>query len=256
MGRATGKGGRFKRPLRNIAFELKKETSKSIKKNRKTKGAANKKLSDREKKNTGLYDKTDRILLVDEGNFSFARALCGSLKGNAGGVLATATEGKAELIAAYPEAAKVRKEIEAQGGTTLLGVDPTRLHKVSEFKAAFHKIVWLFPHIDTEETDFEKIAEMHQKLFSRFFKSAFKCLDPERGSAAIHVALTQGEPFKAWKLVQTAKDSCDQLEFRTAVPFNPDVWKGYERSAMFDPTEDERQANIYIFGVKNIRQYG
>jgi len=253
--RKLGRSGQgVKRPMRNIARALRQETTKGVKKKTHINKKAEKQQSKVEKHNFGLYDKTDRILLVDEGNFTFARALCQTL-GEAPGLLATATESQAELESLHPEAAERRQELEKKfGATTLVGVDPTRLHKVTEFKHSFHKIVWLFPHINTEETDFDKIAAMHQTLFTRFIKSAFKCLDPKRKSACIQVSLSEGEPFKSWKLVQTAKNALSSLELRSVVKFNPEVWPGYQRPSMFDPEEAERKANLYMFCRGGVEQ--
>jgi len=255
MRKLARQGRGVTRPMRNIAYELRKETTKGIKNKTTRKVKEKKKESVVEKRNFGLYEKADRVLLVDEGNFTFALSLCSKL-GDGSSVLATATESKAEISRLFPEAEGYRKVIEEKfGGTTLVGVDPTRLHKVTEFKGSFHKIVWLFPHISTEETDSEKLMEMHQTLFTRFIKSAFKCLDPKRGSAAIHVALTEGEPFKSWKLVQTAKNACAGLELMTVQKFNPEVWPGYERPSMFDPAEAEKEANLFVFCRGSVNQY-
>jgi len=204
--------------------------------------------------NTNLYVAGERILLVGEGNFTFARALCKQVGG--AGVYATCLDSEAELKQKYPDAGSVRTEIEGTlGGTILTGVDGTRLHKVREFRGAFRKIVFNFPHVGAGEKDVERNVAQHRQLLCAFFISAVKCLDPEQ-DGQIHVALKTGEPYKSWKVVQTAKAACPELELKTAVPFIPEAWDGYahRRTAGFNErfsnsTSEELAAGakVYVF---------
>lgn len=235
-------------PLRSLARKLRKAARQA----KTDKAKKHKKKEDKqrylEKQSFDLFQREDRILILDDANFSFGLSVAAKMRAGQG-LLATAVETKAELKAKHPEAFANRKEIEEEwGGTTLVGITPTRLHKVEQFREAFDTIVWLFPHIDTDEEDLEKIAEMHQKLFYKFFKSASQCLDPERkAEAAIYVTLTQGEPFKSWKLVQCAKRANPTMGLKSATIFNPNYFPGYVRCSLFDPEEPERVANLYIF---------
>lgn len=81
-----------------------------------------------------------RVLLVGEGescddfcsargNFSFARALC-EVRGSGEGIYASALDGEATLQRKYPDALQLRRTVEEKGGTALLNVDATKLHKV------------------------------------------------------------------------------------------------------------------------------
>jgi len=287
-GRAKQQGGSIKKSLRSVVRGLKAE------KNRKQAKARNKKmaleeeqpsadeamaeeqapaqsevpaapkmtkkeakaLASAERAHRNLYSAGERILLVGEGNFSFARALCKEL-GSGVGVYATAYDGEKNLKLKYTDAEELRKEIEEQlGGTTLVGVDASRLHAVKEFRGAFHKIVWNFPHMGTGETDLEKSAAEHRQLLSGFFKSAYRCLNTENPNCAIHVALKSGEPYKSWKVVQTAMTACPELELYTAVPFATSAWPGYahRRTAGFDERFSKKEseelakgAKVYIF---------
>lgn len=135
------------------------------------------------------------------------------------------------------------------------GVDATRLHKVKEFKAAFRKIVFNFPHLGSGEKDVEKSVAQHRQLLAAFFASAAKCLDPEHDSC-IHVALKVGEPYKSWKVVQTARAACPELDLLTVVPFMAGAWDGYthRRTAGFSERfsnavseELAKGAKVYIF---------
>jgi len=209
-----------------------------------------------EKQHKALYASGERMLLVGEGNFSFARALCQHL-GAGSGIYATCLDSEAELLQKYPDAAECRKEIEGPlGGTCLMGVDATRLHKVKEFKGAFRKIVFNFPHLGSGEKDVEKNIAQHRKLLADFFTSAVKCLEPGVKEAQIHVALKLGEPYKSWKVVQTCRAACDDLELVNVIPFATTAWDGYahRRTIGFDEKlssaaseELAKGAKVYIF---------
>eukprot|EP00931_Biecheleriopsis_adriatica_P111206 TRINITY_DN85563_c0_g1_i1.p1 TRINITY_DN85563_c0_g1~~TRINITY_DN85563_c0_g1_i1.p1 ORF type:complete len:356 (+),score=114.87 TRINITY_DN85563_c0_g1_i1:35-1069(+) len=207
-----------------------------------------------ERQHRALYSSGERILLVGEGNFSFARALCEQL-GSGEGVYATAYDTEASIKRKYADAAEMRKEIEDKfGGTTLVGVDATRLHKVKEFRRAFKTIVWNFPHMGSGEKDVEKNIEKHRELLASFFKSAVQCLDPEQ-TCSIHVALKHGEPYKSWRIVQVAK-VVETLSLQTVIPFAISAWPGYahrrtvgfeERFSKRDSEELAKGAKVYIF---------
>lgn len=206
-----------------------------------------------EKQHRALYANSDRILLVGEGNFSFALALCRNLESGSG-VFATAFDGEALCKKKYPDLEEIREEIDSKfNGTTLFGVDATRLHKVREFRGSFNKIVWNFPHIGGGKKDVEESTIDHRQLLATFFASSQKCL-VEEGAANIHVALKAGEPYSSWKVVQLAR-SCG-LDLQGVVQFSLDAFPGYahrrtrgydERFSAKDSEELAKGAKIYVF---------
>jgi 25S rRNA (uracil2634-N3)-methyltransferase len=217
-----------------------------------------------EQQHRDLYTPGDRILLVGEGNFSFARALCRNLgEGECSGLYATAFDNEATLKRKYPDVVEFRREVEEKfHATTLVGVDATRLHKVKEFRGAFRKIVFNFPHLGDGESDVEKSVANHRKLLADFFVSASKCLAEEKG-AAIHVALKTGEPYKSWKIAQTVRMACPEIDLVTAVPFVASAFEGYshrrthgfdERVSKVDSQELAKGAKVYVFGRRKQKQ--
>jgi len=213
-----------------------------------------------EKMHRNLYAPGERVLLVGEGNLSFARALCRHLKSGAG-VYATCLDAEEVLKTKYADAAKHRKEIEEKfGGTVLTGVDALRLHRVKEFKGAFRKIVFNFPHLGSGEKDVEKNILQHKQLIAGFLASAVKCLDPEH-DCQIHISLKSGEPYKSWKIVQTTRASVPELELQTVVPFVPQAWEGYEHRrtkgfSEFSESNNEelsKGAKVYVFRRPAVR---
>ncbi|CAJ1370921.1 unnamed protein product [Effrenium voratum] len=207
------------------------------------------------KQHRRLYEQSGAVLLVGEGNFSFARALC-EVRGSGEDIFATCLDGEAILKRKYPDALELRKTVEERGGTTLSSVDATRLHKVKQFRGAFKCIVWNFPHLGAGEKDVEKSIQQHSDLLAAFFASALLCLSEDPASA-VHVAMKHGEPYKSWKIVQVAKAASEgKLQLQTVVPFSLDAWPGYEhrRTRGFhekfskkDSEELAKGAKVYVF---------
>lgn len=194
-----------------------------------------------------LFSADKRSLLVGEGDLSFARSLCKVL-GRGAGVVATNMLSEEAVTAKYPEFAKNRKVVEDDhGGTVLCGVDGTKLHRVAEFRRAFTKVAWNFPDLGNAEDDDEETIAKHRKMLGKFFRSAAQCLEPT-SSSEIHVALKIGEPYKSWKIVQTARAACSVIDFRCIQPFTPEAWPGYSG---VDAIEESKGANIYVFARRS-----
>ena len=98
------------------------------------------------------FEPTDRILLIGEGNFSFARALLcyppSSLQHlPPSNVTATAYDSEDECYLKYPEAQGIVQELRLKGAIILFGVDATKLEKCSALHGKrFNKVMWNFPH--------------------------------------------------------------------------------------------------------------
>ncbi|KAJ6601443.1 hypothetical protein DFH09DRAFT_1257922 [Mycena vulgaris] len=127
---------------------------------------------------------TDKILLIGEGNFSFARALIVDPPAElthlpARNVTATAYDTEAECYEKYPEAAEIVREIKAAGVEVLFGIDATRLGKVSAFKGRkWDRIVWNFPHAGKGITDQDRNILSNQLLVLGFLRAAEGALAP------------------------------------------------------------------------------
>ena len=98
------------------------------------------------------FTPTDKILLIGEGNFSFARALVISPPESLqylppSNVTATAYDTEAECCSKYPDAAEIINALREKGVEILFGVDATKLEKHSSLRnRKFDRIVWNFPH--------------------------------------------------------------------------------------------------------------
>jgi 25S rRNA (uracil2634-N3)-methyltransferase len=98
------------------------------------------------------FKPTDRILLIGEGNFSFARALTFNPPAAVenlppGNVTATTFDAEEDCYVKYLDAQIIVQELRENGVEVLFGVDATKLEKVSALKGRkWDRIVWNFPH--------------------------------------------------------------------------------------------------------------
>ena len=98
---------------------------------------------------------TDKILLIGEGNFSFAYALTVNPPSQLEhlppqNITATAYDTEEECLAKYADAQEKINVLKTKGVNVLFGVDATRLEKVSQLKGKrWDKVVWNFPHAGT-----------------------------------------------------------------------------------------------------------
>ncbi|KAJ7070668.1 hypothetical protein C8F01DRAFT_1107279 [Mycena amicta] len=124
---------------------------------------------------------TDKILLVGEGNFSFALALVRSPPPiepslqhlPSINVTATAYDTEEECYGKYPEAVDIVRELREAGAEVLFGVDATQLSRVSAFKGrTWDKIVWNFPHAGKGIADQDRNILTNQLLVLGFLRSA------------------------------------------------------------------------------------
>jgi 25S rRNA (uracil2634-N3)-methyltransferase len=95
---------------------------------------------------------TDKILLIGEGNFSFARALVHDAPPSLeylppGNVTATAYDSEQACYEKYPEAESIVGFLREKGVEVLFQVDATTLERVGSLKGRrWDRVVWNFPH--------------------------------------------------------------------------------------------------------------
>jgi 25S rRNA (uracil2634-N3)-methyltransferase len=98
---------------------------------------------------------TDTILLIGEGNFSFARALLVDPPTHElaqfppANLTATAFDTEHECYSKYPNAQAIVKTLREKGALVLFGIDATQLEKASALtrpKRTWDRVVWNFPH--------------------------------------------------------------------------------------------------------------
>ena len=98
------------------------------------------------------FSPTDKILLIGEGNFSFAYALAVNPPSQLQhlppqSITATAYDTEEECLAKYADVQEKIDALKSKGVSILFGVDATKLEKVSQLKGKrWDKVVWNFPH--------------------------------------------------------------------------------------------------------------
>lgn len=106
------------------------------------------------------FQSTDTILLIGEGNFSFALALARPSTSRMElahlaylppkNITATAYDSEKDCYSKYPEAEEIVASLREWGVEVLFSVDATKLEWVSALKGrSWSKIVWNFPHAGT-----------------------------------------------------------------------------------------------------------
>ncbi|KAH0837920.1 hypothetical protein J3R83DRAFT_6152 [Lanmaoa asiatica] len=128
------------------------------------------------------FKPTDKILLIGEGNFSFARALITDPPSSLEhlvpeNVTATSYDSKEECFSKYPDAEDIVSTIKQRGIEVLFGIDATKLQKHPALKGRrWDRIVWNFPHAGKGITDQDRNILSNQRLMLDFLRSAPHCL--------------------------------------------------------------------------------
>ncbi|KAI8380955.1 uncharacterized protein BYT42DRAFT_593034 [Radiomyces spectabilis] len=202
------------------------------------------------------YSSADKILLIGEGNFSFARSLVDHyLTEGSEQLFATCYDTEAVLYEKYGDEAKDNIEaVRVMGGTVLFEVDATQLAKEKALKKhRFSKIVFNFPHAGLGIKDQDRNVLANQELLSKFFLSAEPLLsdgktkglekdidqdeeDTEQHNddykdplpeGEIHVTTKTCKPYNLWSVRGLAK-STGKLAVKTTYAFHCEDFPGYE----------------------------
>ncbi|KAJ3865289.1 hypothetical protein EV359DRAFT_72497 [Lentinula novae-zelandiae] len=133
------------------------------------------------------FQPTDTILLIGEGNFSFAHALARPSPSKAElahlvhlpsqNIAATAYDSEEDCYAKYPDAKDIVADLRGWGVEVLFSVDATKLEWNTTFKGRrWSKIVWNFPHAGRGINDQDRNILSNQTLILGFLHSAAKFL--------------------------------------------------------------------------------
>ncbi|KAJ4477158.1 hypothetical protein J3R30DRAFT_3291132 [Lentinula aciculospora] len=134
-------------------------------------------------KTTIPFQPTDTILLIGEGNFSFARALARPSPSRTelahlvhlppNNITATAYDSEEDCYAKYPDAVDIVASLREWGVEVLFDVDATKLEWNSALKGRrWSRIVWNFPHAGKGINDQDRNILSNQTLVLGFLRSA------------------------------------------------------------------------------------
>ncbi|XP_057440768.1 uncharacterized protein At4g26485-like [Lotus japonicus] len=179
--------------------------------------------SQREEKWIKHYSSHHKILLVGEGDFSFALCLAKAF-GSASNMVATSLNSEGFLIVEYSRASANLKELEDLGCTIIHEVNAKSMntHPLLEMKL-FDRIIFNFPHAGffCREDDRSQIM-LHQIVVFRFMKSARKMVTQD---GEIHVTHKDGHPYNRWEIVKLGEKA--RLSLVEKVPFMITEYPGY-----------------------------
>lgn len=227
------------------------------------------------------YDNT--LLLVGEGDFSFAVSIIKQNYINPQNLIATSYDSLSELKSKYPdvdeklsflesEGVKVIHEVDANKLVSSLRLDTKKGRAATPFKPGkyLNYIMFNFPHTGRGMKDVDRNIMDHQKLVVNYFKSCkdiFKIVNDlsksdtagynlDNSKGKILMSLFEGEPYKSWGVKILAKTENYKVE--KSGRFDWEQFPEYHHkrtNGVRDTTKPaaERDARIYIFDefVKN-----
>ncbi|CAK7323948.1 unnamed protein product [Dovyalis caffra] len=182
---------------------------------------------DEEEKWIKHYSSSHKILLVGEGDFSFAACL-GKTFGSAANMVATSLYSKETMMLKYSKAATNLSELEELGCTIMHGVDAHTMNKHPLLnRKSFDRIVYNFPatalkmsESNTHQIELDEgcqfcldltvskayisLLRKHQRLVKGFLGSAHDMLEV---NGEIHVTHKTTEPYSKWEIEKLAEDA-------------------------------------------------
>ncbi|TVY84159.1 25S rRNA (uridine-N(3))-methyltransferase, partial [Lachnellula suecica] len=216
------------------------------------------------------FSKKEHILLIGEGDLSFARSL---VEGHGcKRVVASVLEGsEAELVGKYPAAEENIRVIKEAGARVVCGVDVKKKGGVRVVgKERFERVFFNFPHVGGKSTDVNRQVRYNQgtspislpiaikqklicfggiELLVSFFAATKPLLSPTPGSSIL-VTLFEGPPYTLWNIRDLARHS--GLEVKRSWRFQREVWTGYRHARTLGVVKggggwkgEERDARMY-----------
>lgn len=231
------------------------------------------------------FTRDETLLLIGEGDFSFAASIVRNLLINPENLIATSYDSEEEVYAKYPGAKEQLDYLKEEGVNVLHQVDaaniPLSLKLVNTnhrrtgaklfnpYKKLNH-VMFNFPHTGRGMKDMDRNIRDHQKLVLGYFKSARELLDIVNQAATadlggyadsqnktrtdVILSLFEGEPYISWTPKALARSS--GFVVNQSGKFEWTAFEGYHHkrtNGIRDTTKPaaERDARIYVFDIKD-----
>ncbi|PKK41156.1 hypothetical protein CI102_14412, partial [Trichoderma harzianum] len=202
------------------------------------------------------FSPNDRILLVGEGDLSFAA----SIIEHHGCTNVTATvleKDHAELLAKYPAVDTNIAKRKIVNNKLVYNVDATKLPP-SVARVPHDRIIFNFPHVGGKSTDVNRQVRYNQELLVSFFQRALSSpAAPLARGGSIVVTLFESEPYTLWNIRDLGRHAGLQLE--RSFRFQADSYPGYHHARTFGVVRnkkgeessgwkgEDRPARSYVF---------
>ncbi|KAJ9562506.1 hypothetical protein OSB04_007666 [Centaurea solstitialis] len=170
------------------------------------------------------YSSNHQILLVGEGDFSFALSLASSFRSGVN-IVASSIDSYDVVVRKYKKAKRNVDRLSQLGAQLLYGVDARtmKLH-IDLHMRKFDRIVYNFPHAGfLGKENNQGVIMLHRNLVCSFFKNASRMLRPD---GEVHVSHKTKFPFNCWNIEQLASQSC--LALLECVKFKIKDYPGYK----------------------------
>ncbi|KAI9003136.1 hypothetical protein BC832DRAFT_593219 [Gaertneriomyces semiglobifer] len=168
-------------------------------------------------------ERTFRVLILGDGNFSFSLALCRILWPRPFDPVVSSENAHAGTSQKYPESKEILDVLESSRFAServkvMHGVNAWELQ--SQFGAIekFDVIVWNHPHLGTED------FRLHRFLMAHFFQSVASVLNPNSPLSSVCVSLVEGQETR-WDIV--AQGARANLGLKQIALFDETLWPGY-----------------------------
>ena len=196
------------------------------------------------------YKPHHTLLLIGEGNFSFARSLIHAPP-SAGftplpgcQVTATCYDSFAVAREKYVDAQDNIDALRAAGARVWDNVDASQLHTDNTHLPSqpaahcpvsppshYDFVIFNFPHTGSGITDTHKNNQQHQQLLTAFLHSLAAAPHLLGPATRVHVTVKLGEPYSSWRVPLLPRllpmESRDSVRFVTSVPFWPHLYPLY-----------------------------
>lgn len=266
---------------------IKEAITKKADKEKSIKSGAGKKNSRKQVHNVKAlipFEFEETLLLVGEGDFSFAVSIVKNQLIDPLNLIATSYDTYEEVLSKYPGATENINYLKEEGVSVHHQVDATdialsmKLVNANRTKTKgklflphkkLNHIMFNFPHTGRGMKDVDRNIRDHQKLVLGYFKSALDLLDFDKNAAPpdllgyadlqttsktnVILSLFEGEPYISWGVKSLARSV--GLRVEQSGKFEWTAFEGYHHkrtNGIRDTTKPaaEREARIYIFDPK------